>query len=1196
MKRAIRRLARAGEVKYLAALLAAIYLTFFLGIYLPDAERTYLFTGLLALCAALVYLKGRFLKSKLSKDTLLLAAAAAAIILFRFQGALLPTVVSLQPGGNGEVCFSDVILDGINSDISAVSVTENSGWEYRGQYDNYVIYPDEELTESPLTLVFHAGTVELRFVSAPWCGNVTITTPAGSTFVDLQSDEDTRFSFPIDFFLSYSLLDRCVYNAGAALMLGFLWSVLLCLLPRFIRLPKARHAVPALLALAYICLFPASPTGPAASAQLLLAALTGGSSLCLLSETAWARLEKYRTRGKSVFVGLTALYASFASFGQRFFLDGNTRMHGSWEGLSYLLLGMLWFVPVIYLLLLGLECLASCRRRAGGNPASRRGAFWALLAILCLCQAVVLFSFWPGGFPSDCLNQMIQAAGLHQITDWHPVLHTLFYRLILSVWPRAGALVAVQLFLFALLTAKFLMLGYDAGVPFRLLAVLGAVFSLLPNQVLSGISPLKDYAYMLALLWGTYLLIRLALDPELLRKRWFLTAMPVSLFLIYGFRHNGVVPFLALLLLFGWMTVRHFPRVRFSLAAVSLASLLLVAAYKGPLFRMLGVPKDVGMSPYITMLCASASCVNKDLPLSQKSTEILETVLPLDQWGDFYDRYLGQDRYYWDRGELAEEHPFQPNQITAKQAFTVYLEALRRYPDVVIKDRLDGMDLLWDLRQPADSFNVRAFCGTTLNESDGLDAYFPYERAAPEEHYPNSSPLAQMYQETLNTAENSVSDMLLWRAGAYLIFLLVLFLFWWGNRMKTLLWAAVPLLGNIASLTLVLCHQSFRFVYAVQVLTVALAFCSVFLRDRALWPAPAEDVPAAGEPEAPPAEAAFLESGPPVYDTGPASGGIDKIAVLIPCRNEGQSIGKVVDDFRRELPEAVIYVYDNNSTDGSAEIARSRGAVVRRERRQGKDSVIRRMFREIDAECYILVDGDGTCPAENARELTDAVLRRQADMALGDRLPSAYFEKNKRPFHNFGNGLVRWSVNCLFKSDIRDSTTGYRAFSYSFVKTFPALSRGFGIETEMSIHAIDKAMQIENVVVNCRDRQEGSEPKLDTFSDGLRVLKTILQLFQTYRPRVFFGACAAVLMALAAVFFAPILFLYSKTGQVSNLPTLIVCGFTAIAAIQSFFAGMILETINQKNRQDFERELIRVQRQYKELLQADRAENRQRNP
>ena len=186
---------------------------------------------------------------------------------------------------------------------------------------------------------------------------------------------------------------------------------------------------------------------------------------------------------------------------------------------------------------------------------------------------------------------MIQAAGLHQITDWHPVLHTLFYRLILSVWPRAGALVAVQLFLFALLTAKFLMLGYDAGVPFRLLAVLGAVFSLLPNQVLSGISPLKDYAYMLALLWGTYLLIRLALDPELLRKRWFLTAMPVSLFLIYGFRHNGVVPFLALLLLFGWMTVRHFPRVRFSLAAVSLASLLLAAAYKGPLFRMLGVPK-----------------------------------------------------------------------------------------------------------------------------------------------------------------------------------------------------------------------------------------------------------------------------------------------------------------------------------------------------------------------------------------------------------------------------------------------------------------------------------------------------------------------------------------------------------------------------------------------------------------------------
>nr|WP_300412356.1 glycosyltransferase [uncultured Oscillibacter sp.] len=310
---------------------------------------------------------------------------------------------------------------------------------------------------------------------------------------------------------------------------------------------------------------------------------------------------------------------------------------------------------------------------------------------------------------------------------------------------------------------------------------------------------------------------------------------------------------------------------------------------------------------------------------------------------------------------------------------------------------------------------------------------------------------------------------------------------------------------------------------------------------------------------------------------------MDRIAVLIPCYNECRTIGKVVDDFRRELPEAVVYVYDNNSTDGSAEIARAHGAVVRRERRQGKGNVIRRMFREIDAEVYLMVDADDTYPAENAREMAEAVLRRQADMVIGDRLSSTYFQENKRPFHNFGNDLVR--------SGIKDIMTGYRAFSFQFVKTFPVLSKGFEIEMEMTIHAIDKNMRLENVVVDYRDRLEGSESKLDTVSNGVKVLRTILRLFQTYRPQLFFCGIAAVLMALALVFFVPILFLYSKTGQVPNLPTLIVCGFTAIAAIQSFFAGMILETINRKNRQDFELELLRARRLRQELLAEDRRED-----
>lgn len=300
---------------------------------------------------------------------------------------------------------------------------------------------------------------------------------------------------------------------------------------------------------------------------------------------------------------------------------------------------------------------------------------------------------------------------------------------------------------------------------------------------------------------------------------------------------------------------------------------------------------------------------------------------------------------------------------------------------------------------------------------------------------------------------------------------------------------------------------------------------------------------------------------------------MDKIAVLVPCYNEGKTIEKVVTDFKRVLPEAVIYVYDNNSTDGTAEIAAKAGAVVRHEYYQGKGNVIRRMFQEVDAECYLMVDGDDTYPAESAREMADKVLERNVDMVVGDRLSSTYFEENKRPFHNFGNSIVRWGINTFFKNDIKDIMTGYRAFSYRFVKTFPVLSKGFEIETEMSIHAIDKNMFVENVVIDYRDRPEGSVSKLNIYSDGIKVIGTIVRLFQTYRPLAFFGTVAAILMVLAIGFFIPVWITYADTGMVPNFPTLIVCGFVALASIQSFFAGLILQTMYRKNRQDFEMQL-----------------------
>lgn len=309
---------------------------------------------------------------------------------------------------------------------------------------------------------------------------------------------------------------------------------------------------------------------------------------------------------------------------------------------------------------------------------------------------------------------------------------------------------------------------------------------------------------------------------------------------------------------------------------------------------------------------------------------------------------------------------------------------------------------------------------------------------------------------------------------------------------------------------------------------------------------------------------------------------MDKIAVLIPCYNEALTINKVVSDWKQELPEATVYVYDNNSSDNTALIAEMAGAVVRREYAQGKGNVIRRMFREIDAECYIMIDGDDTYPADCAKEMVSLVCEKSADMVIGDRLSSTYHRENKRPFHNFGNNLVRGAINRLFRTNVRDIMTGYRAFSYQFVKTFPVLSKGFEVETEMTIHAIDKNMRMETVTVNYRDRPEGSESKLNTVSDGVKVVKTLIRLFKNYKPLAFFGMVAALLLLISVALFIPVLIDYFQTGLVERFPTLITSGFIATAAIQSFFSGLILNTTVEKNRQDFEFKLHLVQNEQKE--------------
>lgn len=303
-----------------------------------------------------------------------------------------------------------------------------------------------------------------------------------------------------------------------------------------------------------------------------------------------------------------------------------------------------------------------------------------------------------------------------------------------------------------------------------------------------------------------------------------------------------------------------------------------------------------------------------------------------------------------------------------------------------------------------------------------------------------------------------------------------------------------------------------------------------------------------------------------------------KIAVLIPCYNEAKTIEKVVKDYKKVLPDADIYVYDNNSTDGTDKIAKKAGAIIKYEYRQGKGNVIRSMFKDIEADCYLMIDGDDTYPCENAKEMCELILNKQADMVIGDRLSSTYFKENKRPFHNFGNRLVRGLINTLFKSKVRDIMTGYRAFSYEFVKTFPVLSKGFEIETEMTIHALDKNFLLKEIPVEYRDRPDGSESKLSTYSDGFKVLKTIGRLFKEYKPTIFFTLISLLFLVISVIFAVPVFKEYFQTGLVPRYPTLIFSGFMLMISILLFVCGLILEVVVKKHRQLFEILLINTKK------------------
>lgn len=835
----------------IAAILASIYLTFLVDAYTlnTNLQRVFVFCYFLLMCGVAVWLVRKFKKHELPKRRLLAVVLLAVVVVIAGNSSLLPkareatiSVIALPQEADGyrEVWLTAATLDGQETLLSQLELLASQGWSYNSDYDDYVFYPSGESDGSnKLSVSVFASEIQLTFAKNGWSGVAEIQVD-GKMQTTLDLDGSETASEPLNYALSvaaaYSIGERLLYSAGACVVIAFLLYLCAMAMERFREKKddglregaERRNLKMTVLAVgtainAGLLFFTSEEISPTSFTKIVLVLLTFCAIACSNSGKCRELMKKYSTRGCYVLIVVIALYASLASFGQRFFLNGNTRIHFSLSGLCYCISGILWFIPVIWLMLCCMERLALYKRKST-KGISRRKAWWSIFAPLAVCQIVILAILWPGGFPSDVSDQLMQACGLWDLNDWHPVLHTLMMRMILMIVPAAGAIVAVQMLLFTWLLTAILMLGYDRGVSRMLLVAVGCVFQLLPNQALSWGSALKDFPFTLALLWGLYLLALLALRYDWCRKWTYHICIAVDVFLILGLRHNGIVPAAAMILLAIVLTIRDYRRFKLRLVAAMMIGLTMFGIYKGPAFDALDIAPNTA-SPYTTMLCAVSSCINKDLPLSEETMSIMEEVLPTEDWAQYYSRYQGHDNYCW--GRPTGSAPYDTSSVTAKEAFAVYFDALLHYPDVVIKDRLDGMDIMWDVVQPQDSFNTRTFDHVYIY-SEELPFNLNNMEKRSDGSYIRNTVLARAYYSVQGAPINSVLDILLWRTGAYLIgFLVLLLLFWWKNRLSRLLWAAVPMLGNIAASLLVLYHQSFRYVYFIQVSVMALLFISI---------------------------------------------------------------------------------------------------------------------------------------------------------------------------------------------------------------------------------------------------------------------------------------------------------------------------------------------------------------------------------
>ena len=834
-------------LKEIAVVLVSLYLTFIVDMYTLNTTLKYIFAFVyfILISNVIIYLKEKFLSvSNVPFKTKIICLLLSLGVVIGGQSYFFPkvqeTTISLTalPCSDGiyrEVWFTSLKVDGEERQISQLLVDSNTGWNLESAYDDFVFYPMESSNEeNHLTFNLVGQEINLGFANNAWSGTVNITVNSSFTeVISLTGAEgtDESISYTFSNARAYQWWEYILYGAGTTALLYFVITVLVAIFRKYCKeiVSNKRLALIGASGVNALLLFLSSEKiAPTKPTLIFLFLFTISAIVFITSQKGLKYLGKYFTKSAWIAVILISLYGSLASFAQRFFLDGNTRIHFSTSGMLYCISGWLWFIPIIWFLLLCLEMAAShIKPPQVREKQERRKAKWMLFSVLAVIQLVVLMILWPGGFPQDAIYQINRALGIYPLDDWHSVLNTLFLKLILSIVPVPGIITALQLLLFTWLLGAFLMIAYDSGISIRFLAFIGAIVELLPNQALSWTNVLKDFPFTLALLWGVYLLAQLAMKTSY-SKRWsFYLCIAFDLFLIAGIRHNGVVPFLAMIIVLVILSLRRFGLTKMRTLFSVFLAIFCFAFYKGPLFKVLNVIPNAA-SPYTTMLCAAASCLNKGLPLSEESNQIMEKVVPLEDWAEYYSRYYGHDFVYWERPEGSV--PYDTTDITMKDAFTVYFDALFRYPDVVIKDRLDGMDLMWDVVQPYDSFNARSFNYIAPYDPDVIS--FPLDHMRPRgEEFVKDTVLSNLYDGTTwKTPTNGISDMLLWRTGAYLIFFLVLIPFWKKNNMMKLLWIATPIVGNIAASILVLYHQSFRYVYFIQLGVLALLLLTIVLK------------------------------------------------------------------------------------------------------------------------------------------------------------------------------------------------------------------------------------------------------------------------------------------------------------------------------------------------------------------------------